>query len=144
METTPATPATEPANLLLALLAEMKGDAKAIAELAIELLKKRAKDAKVEANAKSLGTAIDNYLALDRALKAIKPTPLGFDTDGKPVSPVFSKEQDVQKKQLTEQRNKADKIINAALATGDFSQLGNVKAPAGKGQAEPQADVSAE
>ena len=136
------TPTPTEVHPLFQLLDELKkGIAGAtILSDVLGLLKQVKKDEAVKANAQKLALALDNFVAIDRALKAIKPAPLGFDEKAQPVNLVFSADQTKQRKQLEESKAKALKILNTALETGDFSQLNNIKAPSGGKPAEANAD----
>jgi len=108
-----------------------------------EAFRKKNVDEKKAKMAEQLATAVQNFTAIDRALKAIKPVALGFDAEGKAVSEVYSKAQTEEKKKLKEAYDKALKILNQGLTSGDFSQFGNIKAPAGGKAEAPASDESA-
>lgn len=65
--------------------------------------------------------------ALEKERVRIKPSPAGFDLDGKPVGePVFTKEQVEQAKKLNEQIEKLMRAINKADENADFGDLYNL------------------
>lgn len=60
----------------------------------------------------------------EKALSKIKPTPLGFDANGQPVNPIFTKEQNEEKTKLEKLINDLDAALVLAMANpSDYSKL---------------------
>lgn len=85
--------------------------------------------AKLEADkqAGALVKGLDKLTELERDLRKIKPSHVGYDADGNGIGdPFFSKEQIDQRKKLNEQIEKLTKAINKADDNNDFGDLYNL------------------
>ena len=131
----------QPVNPLFTLLGDMKSDVNGCLQDVINLVRKNAKDKLVTKRAGDLAVSLENYMALDRAYRAIKEDQINHNGDGTVASAFFSKAKLTEKQKAKEAVEKAQKALILALEKGDFSQLANIKAP-GK-SSEPATDEPA-
>ena len=138
-------PAPKELSPVFELLANLKADGgPGVMPDVVAQLRKTARDKIVTKKAEQLATALDNFSAIVRALKSIKPKPTGYDADGRAISEAFTKEQNDERKKLKESFDKAHNALTAALQ-GDFGKIGEIKAPSnGKPSEAPAQDESAE
>lgn len=76
----------------------------------------------------ALIAAFEKLASLQKDLAKIKPTPSGYDVDGKPVGELYSKEQIDSKNKTEAQVRKIEEAIELAMRAEnpDFSKLYNL------------------
>jgi hypothetical protein len=88
-----------------------------------EMIVKDLVDKEVRKRAEAFQKVFDLAEAAQHELKKIKPTPVGYELDGKPKELVYTQDQAKQHRELTEKLGKYENAMQKALGENDFQKV---------------------